>query len=162
MLSLTKRSASVLHNCLSTPPRHSPSHNHIFRLQPQRPRASLLPTQVSCWAQQRCGTLEGHVHLHTASLSPQITRWGSDGNAQSQPHTKSTCSHSHTKSSYPQPSSGGQRRMLSSLAPCPKCTLWLLHIAGTAAAGTRCSPMLKGLGRELLATLTRFEALGVP
>ena len=162
MLSLTKWSASFLHPCLSTPPRHSPSHSHIFRLQPQRPRASPLPTQVSFWAQQRCGTLQEHVHLHTASPPLKMTRWGSDSDAQSQPHTNSTCSHSHTKSSHPQPSSRGQRHMLSSLAPCPKCTLWLLHIAGGAAVGTRCSPMLNGLGRELLATLTRFGALGVP
>ena len=101
MLSLTKWSASFLHPCLSTPPRHSPSHSHIFRLQPQRPRASPLPTQVSCWAQQRCGTLEEHVHLHTASPPLKMTWWGSDGDAQSQPHTNSTCSHSHTKSSPP-------------------------------------------------------------
>lgn len=31
-----------------------------------------------------------------------------------------------------------------------------------AAARTKCSPSLKGLGRELLATLMGFGALGVP
>lgn len=120
MLSLTEWSASVLHHCLSTPPVTPPSHSHIFCFQPQRPRSWQIPTQVSCWAQQRCAPLEGHIHLDTPSPPPAMTWWGSKGNAQSQSHTNSTCSHSHTNSSCPQPTSRGQRRMLSSLVPWPQ------------------------------------------
>lgn len=91
-----------------------------------------------------------HSCMHTV-LFPQ--RHHCDGITQSQPHTNSTHSHTHTYDSCSQPEEGDRSAESPAWPLAPSVFNGLSTSQEVTAAGGRCSLSLEGPRRELLATL---------